>query len=264
MRLATLNLLNGMSLPDRRVDAGRLRTAVQQLAPDVVGLQEVDRGQSRSQGADLTRDVAEALDCVHWRFVPALIGTPGGQWRAAADADGSSAEPAYGVGLVSRYPVRSWQVVRLPAAPVRSPIVLPGTRRLMWLQDEPRVGLAAVVETPHGVLTIATTHLSFVPVWNGVQLRTLTTALAGLPGPRVLLGDLNMPPPFPRGLTGWTPLARTPTYPTWDPRVQLDHVLGSGELPPVTRVESPALAVSDHRALLVDFGAAGGGAASGH
>ena len=256
MRLATLNLLNGMSLTDGRVDAARLHAAVRELAPDVVGLQEVDRCQPRSSGLDLTREVAEALGAEHWRFVPALVGTPGGEWRAATDADDDSAEAAYGIGLVSRYPVRSWEVVRLPAAPVRSPVVWPGTRRLIWLQDEPRVGLAAVVETPLGVMTIATTHLSFVPVWNGVQLRRLTTALAALPGPQVLLGDLNMPPPFPRGLTGWTPLARTPTYPVWEPRIQLDHVLGRGALPPVTGVESPALALSDHRALLVALGPA--------
>jgi endonuclease/exonuclease/phosphatase family metal-dependent hydrolase len=254
VRLATLNLLNGMSLTDGRVDAARLRTAVRELAPDVVGLQEVDRAQPRSSGLDLTREVAESLDAEHWRFVPALIGTPGGAWRAATDADDDSAEPSYGIGLVSRFPVRSWEVVRLPAAPVRSPIVLPGTRQLIWLQDEPRVGLAAVVETPLGVMTIATTHLSFVPIWNGVQLRRLTAALARLPEPQVLLGDLNMPPPFPRGLTGWTPLARTPTYPVWEPKIQLDHVLGRGELPPVSSVEAPALALSDHRALLVALG----------
>ena len=253
MRLATLNLLNGMSLSDRRVDAARLRTAVQELAPDVVGLQEVDRGQLRSAGLDQTREVAEALGCAHWRFLPALVGTPGGAWRAATDADDETAEPAYGIGLVSRWPVRSWTVVRLAAAPVRSPIVLPGTRRVMWLQDEPRVGLAAVVESPRGPMTVATTHLSFVPVWNGVQLRTLTAALAVLPGPRVLLGDLNMPGAVPRWLTGWQVLARTATYPAWDPKIQLDHVLGHGSLPPVRAVETPELSLSDHRALLVEL-----------
>ena len=37
--------------------------------------------------------------------------------------------------------------------------------------DEPRVLLAAVVDAPFGRLTIATTHLSFVPGWNVWQLR---------------------------------------------------------------------------------------------
>jgi endonuclease/exonuclease/phosphatase family metal-dependent hydrolase len=252
VRLATLNLLNGMSLSDGRVDAPRLRAAVQVLAPDVVGLQEVDRAQPRSHGLHLTREVAEALGAEHWRFVPALIGTPGADWRAALDGEDEDVA-SYGIGLVSRYPVREWRVVRLRAAPMRSPVVLPGTRTLIWLADEPRVGLAAVVETPHGFMTIATTHLSFMPVWNGVQLRRLVAALAPLPGPRVLLGDLNMPPPFPRALSGWRVLARTPTYPAWEPRIQLDHVLASGDLPAVTAVESPALAISDHRALLVEL-----------
>lgn len=253
MRLATLNLLNGTSLSDRSVTPGRLVEAVRALRPDVVGLQEVDRYQPRSHSGDLTRQVAEALGVEHWRFVPALIGTPGGDWRAATDEDDASTAAAYGIGLVSRWPVRSWHVTRLAAAPVRSPIVLPGTKQVIWLQDEPRVGLAAVVETPTGPMTIATTHLSFVPVWNGKQLRTLTADLACLPGPRVLLGDLNMPPPFPRLLSGWSVLAKAPTYPAWDPKIQLDHVLGSGDVPRVLSVESPELAVSDHRALLVEL-----------
>lgn len=254
MRLATLNLLNGMSLSDRQVVPDRLADAVEELRADVVGLQEVDRLQPRSHSADLTSAVAESMDTSHWRFVPALIGTPGGDWRAAVDDDHDGPEAAYGIGLVSRWPVTSWHVVRLPAAPVRSPIVLPGSRSVIWLQDEPRVGLAAVVQTPIGEVTIATTHLSFVPVWNGVQLRRLTRELARLPGPRVLLGDLNMPPPFPRALSGWRALARTATYPAWEPRIQLDHVLASGVLPPVTSVQAPQLAVSDHRALLVELG----------
>ncbi len=253
MRLATLNLLNGMSLKDGTVDPQRLADAVTALAADVVGLQEVDRFQPRSHGADLTQQVADAMGTPHWRFVPALMGTPGGSWRAAVDDDAYSTAAAYGIGLVSRWPVLRWHVTRLPASPVRSPVMIPGTKQLIWLKDEPRVGLAAVVETPAGTMTIATTHLSFVPLWNGKQLRTLTADLAQLPGPRVLLGDLNMPPPFPRLLSGWRVLARRPTYPAWDPRIQLDHVLGSGSVPPVLAVESPELAVSDHRGLLVEL-----------
>lgn len=253
MRLATFNLLNGTSPTDRSVTRAGLEEAARALRPDVVGLQEVDRRQPRSQQADQTAAVAEALGTSHFRFAPALVGTPGGQWRDAVDADQDDTGPAYGVALVSRWPVRSWHVLRLPAAPVRSPVVLPGTRQLIWLKDEPRVGLAAVVDAPTGPMTIATTHLSFVPGWNGRQLRRLTAALRDLPGPRVLLGDLNLPPPFPRLLTGWQVLARTRTYPAWAPRVQLDHVLGSGTLPPVAAVEAPELAVSDHRALLVEL-----------
>lgn len=253
MRLATLNLLNGTSLTDRSVSSARLVETVQELRADVLGLQEVDRWQPRSHAVDMTAAVADTMGTTHWRFVPALVGTPGGRWHAATDGDDGSEQAAFGVGLVSRWPVRSWHVTRLAAAPVRSPIMIPGSKQVIWLRDEPRVGLAAVVQTPIGDMTIATTHLSFVPVWNGVQLRKVTADLASLPGPRVLLGDLNMPPPFPRVLTRWASLARVATYPAWEPKVQLDHVLGSGDLPAVTAVESPELAVSDHRGLLVEL-----------
>ena len=248
MRLATFNLLHGRSLTDGLVDAARLRRAVAELGADVLGIQEVDRDQPRSHGLDLTAEVAAGMGAVDSRFVAAIAGTPGGHWVAATDADAPGAA-AYGVGLVSRLPVRRWHVLRLPAAPVRSPVLLPGTRQMIWLKDEPRVAVAAELDG----LTVATTHLSFAPVWNGVQLRKVTTWLRDLPGPRVLLGDLNMPGPLPRLLTGWAPLARTATYPTTGPRIQLDHVLGSGPLPRVTSVESPALALSDHRPLLVEL-----------
>ena len=251
MRLATFNLLHGRSLTDGRVVPARLAEAARTLDADVVGLQEVDRGQLRSGGADQTETVARALGAEHWRFVLAIIGTPGGTWRAATDED--EGQPAYGVGLVSRWPVTAWQVVRLPAARVRAPVLLPGTRRVVWLQDEPRVGVVAVVETPSGPLTVGTTHLSFVPGRNGAQLRTLTAAMARLPGPHVLLGDFNLPGPLPRLLTGWRALARTPTYPAPEPRVQLDHVLASGDLPPVSAVQALPLPVSDHRALVVQL-----------
>ena len=265
MRLASFNLLHGRSLADGAVVPARLAEAVASLRADVLGLQEVDRGQPRSGGRDLTDEVASALSAPHARFVPALRGTPGSAWEPADDGDvsgtdgaplppGADAPPAYGVGLVSRLPVESWHVVRLRAAPVRSPVLLPGTKVPFLLADEPRVGVAAVVRTPHGPWTVATTHLSFAPVWNGVQLRWLRDGLAHLPRPLVLLGDMNMPAALPRWLSGWRTLAEVKTYPADEPRVQLDHVLADGELPPVTSVEAPRLAVSDHRALVVELG----------
>ena len=257
MRLASFNILNGRALSDGRVDAGRLRDAVALLDADVLGLQEVDRGQPRSHGLDLTAEAAAAMGG-EGRFAPAILGTPGEQWRPAGDGDTGDTGPAYGIGLVSRFPVTRWLVTRLPSAPVRSPILIPGPqRKVLWLRDEPRVLVAAVLETPDGPLTVANTHLSFVPGWNGAQLRRAVRAVRQLPGPRVLLGDLNLPGALPRWLTGWTPLVATPTYPAPDARVQLDHVLAHGRgLPRVTGSGAREMALSDHRALIGDLGEA--------
>jgi endonuclease/exonuclease/phosphatase family metal-dependent hydrolase len=257
VRLATFNLLHGRSLSDGQVDVPRLREAVAALDADVLGMQEVDRAQPRSARRDLTAEAAAAMGGAG-RFAPAMMGTPGERWRPARDGDAARVdEPSYGVALITRLPVLRWSVTRLPSAPVRSPILIPGpTRRVVWLRDEPRVLLAAVLDTPAGPLTVGTTHLSFVPGWNGAQLRWAARAMRRLPAPRVLLGDLNLPGALPRWLTGWRALATLPTYPADQPKVQLDHVLEHGTgLPAVLAAQAPPMPLSDHRALLVDLAA---------
>jgi endonuclease/exonuclease/phosphatase family metal-dependent hydrolase len=237
------------------VSTERLVGACRSLDADVLALQEIDRNQSRSGHVDQTAAVAEGMGAAAWRFEPALVGEPGATWRAADDGDDpSSGEPGYGVGLVSRLPVRAWRVVRLRAAKVRAPVAVPGGRgRFILLPDEPRVALVAELDTPHGPLVVATTHLSFVPGWNLAQLRTVTRHLAALGPPCVLLGDLNVPGRLPAGVTGWRALARVRTFPGAGPSMQLDHALGHGLLPVVDGVSAPELPLSDHRALVVDF-----------
>jgi endonuclease/exonuclease/phosphatase family metal-dependent hydrolase len=220
-------------------------------------MQEVDRDQARSDGRDQTARVAEATGAVAWRFEPAIVGEPGGVWRAARDGDtGGTGEGAYGVGLVSRLPVRSWHVVRMAAAPVRSPGYATGSRRVLLMRDEPRVGLAAEVDTPVGRMTVATTHLSFVPGWNAMQLRRLTRALRRFTPatqPCILMGDLNVPGPFAQWASGWRSLATVKTFPAPNPSLQIDHALAHGRVPPVRAANARELPVSDHRALVVDL-----------
>lgn len=259
MRLATFNLLHGRSLTDGLVDPDRLTAAVTALDADILALQEVDRDQSRSGNLDLTAIAARALDAPEHQFAAAVVGTPGEKFRPLTHDDDGHGEPCYGVGLISRYPVLSWQVTRLRPAPVRFPVYVPGPGGgLILLRDEPRVVLAAVLDTPHGPATVAATHLSFVPGWNAHQLRQVVRALRALPAPRILLGDLNLPTGAARLISGWRPLGRHPTYPAGQPRVQLDHILadryGAHRLPPVTAVDTPLSTISDHRPLVVDLG----------
>lgn len=248
MRVATFNVLHGRTVSDGVVDPQRLRDAVRRLDPDVLGLQEVDCDQPRSGRHDLTAVAAEAMGAVAARFVPAIVGTPGEQWRPARDGDVSGT--AYGIALLSRIPVRSWHVVRLPSLRLRSPLMSP-QRRLLMVKDEPRVAVAAVLQTTAGPMTVATTHLSFVPGWNVVQLRRLVASLRRLPAPQLLTGDLNIPGRLPRAVASWRRLADAPTFPAHDPAVQLDHVLALGAVEAVAE-DAPQLGLSDHRAIVVD------------
>jgi endonuclease/exonuclease/phosphatase family metal-dependent hydrolase len=254
VRLATFNLLHGRSLSDGTVHADRVHAAIADLDADILGLQEVDRAQPRSGLLDLTAIAADALGAPTHRFAAAIAGTPGETWQPWR-SDDDNAHPLYGIALVSRYPVQRWQITALPGAPIRSPVYTGDGVRL--LKDEPRVLLAAVLDTPHGPLTVATTHLSFVPGWNLRQLRHAVRALKGLPGPRLLLGDLNMPSGPVRAVTGWRPLAKAATFPSPSPRAQLDHILTDPrfDVGRVVQVATPHPAVSDHRPLIVQLDA---------
>ncbi|MDR7275912.1 endonuclease/exonuclease/phosphatase family protein [Catenuloplanes atrovinosus] len=259
MRLATYNLLHGRSLRDGTVDATRLTDAIKTLDADILGLQEVDRAQTRSHHLDLTVLAADATGATHHRFAAAVVGTPGEGFRPLTHDDDGADEPNYGIGLVSRWPVQRWRIIRLPAAPVRSPIFTP---KPMLIRDEPRVLLAAVITPPWGgTITVATTHLSFVPGWNLLQLRAAIRALRTMPAPRLLTGDLNLPAAVVARMTRWKTLARTPTYPSPAPQLQLDHVLldprDTGGLGRVLRVDTPDVPVSDHRPLVVHLASPG-------
>jgi endonuclease/exonuclease/phosphatase family metal-dependent hydrolase len=251
MRIATFNILSGRSPQDDRVDEGRYAEAVKTLDADLLGLQEVDRNQPRSQHADLTAIAAEAMGAVEHRFVAALHGTPG-VWTAST-GDEQPDEASYGVAFLSRYPVTGWQVVRLPPAPARVPHRWHGRLLPDWVRDEPRVGVIADVEAPGGRLRVVTTHLSFLRLWNVWQLRVLLRGLGDRSRvPLVLMGDLNMGRSTAERVTGLRPLVTGRTFPAQSPTVQIDHLLTSE--PGLRASGGPVLLpMSDHCALVAEL-----------
>lgn len=251
MRVATFNILHGRTLGDG-VDLELLRECVRRLDPDVLALQEVDFDQPRSGRADLTAAAAEAMNAVEHRFVAAIAGTPGATWMAATGRE-QPGTAAYGIALLSRYPATSWQVVRFPRIPIRFPMYLPGPNKVMMVNEEPRAAVIARLQTPLGVMTVANTHLSFVPGWNRRQLRRLVRDLRGLPGPRLLMGDLNLPPSVVHRWSGMRPLASATTFPAPAPDRQLDHILTDDRELRSGAATAELMPISDHRPLVVDL-----------
>src|SRR5699024_39706 len=160
-RVLTLNLQHGVLGGTGTVaTAEELADALAPLradAPDVVAVQEVDRGQLRSGHLDQAQTVAEALGLPHVRFAAAIEGDLHGA-RRAPQRSGNHPGPAYGVAIASRYPVLASFVRPLPGL-AALPRRLRDSPRLA-AADEPRVLLAAVLATPVGPLSVACTHLS--------------------------------------------------------------------------------------------------------
>jgi endonuclease/exonuclease/phosphatase family metal-dependent hydrolase len=274
LRLATWNVLSGRApdvAPGGGIDSDALARAVIDLDADVIALQEVDHAQPRSGERDQTADLIAAVrtgyddaSAVTGSFLPTLIGTPGlrRSWAPAGPvARLAPGTPAYGIAVITRLPVLAWHELRLPGSWGRMPMLVPtpgGRVAPVLIPDEPRAALAVVVETGSGgrsrPLTVIGTHLSFVPPRALLQLRAVTRWARGLPGPQVLLGDLNLPGAVPARVSGWRRLAAVATWPAGDPRVQLDHALAHGLAG--ARVEASRAAqaeVSDHRAVIVDL-----------
>ncbi|MBO3102851.1 endonuclease/exonuclease/phosphatase family protein [Cellulomonas fengjieae] len=251
MRLATFNILHGRSLIDGEVHLGRFSDAVRELDADVLALQEVDRDQPRSHGADLTMVAAEAMGAPEHRFVATLHGEPG-LWTAAT-GDHQPAVASYGIALLSRYPVRSWHVLQLPVLRRRTPVRWPDARWPTLVRDEPRAALVAVVQHPAGDITVVATHLTYIPGWNRRQLRELVAMVRPHPRPLVLAGDLNIGPDAAVRSSGLRPLATAATFPVRTPHRQLDHILGDGPVQPAGPARSVDTGLSDHRALVVDL-----------
>jgi endonuclease/exonuclease/phosphatase family metal-dependent hydrolase len=260
LRVATANAASGRDRHGRTSAAGWAAWAVAaaELDIDLLAVQEVDHLLPRTDAVDQTAVLADALagdgEPWHARFAAAIHGTPGSAetFRPAGSTDPD--EPSYGVALASRHPVTSWSELRLAPGRAQLPVALPpgAGRRVLWVPDEPRVALAAVVETPIGTVSVVTTHLSFSPVRAVRQLREVQRWCRRLPRPLVLMGDLNLPGRVAVPLSGWTSVAKVPTFPAAGPRVQLDHVLVDGVVG-IGATERHRLADSDHLALSAEL-----------
>jgi endonuclease/exonuclease/phosphatase family metal-dependent hydrolase len=229
VRLVAWNLLHGLDLTTGRVDLGAVAAALAVLDVDVVAVQEVDRELPRSGRSDQVGELARRLGW-HGVFAPALLGDPERRW-VPVPADGRDiGGPAYGIGLLSRWPLSRPVRVALPGGgPVERSCGCPPVPR--WSDREPRVALRATVPAGHREVVVTTTHLSFVP-WRALrQLRRALGLARADTGPAVLLGDLNLPLRTLRlalAGTGWSAARAGPSFPARRPRTQIDHVLVRG------------------------------------
>ena len=255
MLVTSWNLLHGMAIPptnDLAADQQKLGEAIEAISADVIGIQEVDEQLARSGNVSQTAVVAEAMSTQYWAFAPVMVGAPGEKWRKPNSLDSqiithenvqanrqSNVDGNYGIGIVSKVPVKHWDRIELGNSPFGMPLVIPAENkkgkqsvRMIYVADEPRVALAATLDNGW---TIINTHLSFVPFVNYRQLRKIkkwAAELAAKHGTQALIiGDMNLPKGLPAVGSKWNSLVEQNSYPSWGGKVQFDYILSDSLKP---------------------------------
>ena len=158
IRVVSYNIKHGRG-NDNVVDLDRTAAVLRRLRPDIIGLQEVDDRAKRSGSVAQAEYLGKALGLHHafGRFM---------------DFQGG----AYGMAVLTRYPIESVQEVALPEG------------------NEPRTALSVQVKGPDGQpLTIVNVHFDWVEDdrFRFAQAEALTRHLDRLTTPYLLLGDFN-------------------------------------------------------------------------
>ena len=248
MRITSWNLLHGQGATNFRAIANALEVGRSDF---VIGVQEVDAFQDRSDQVFQVAELASELGATYFGFVRCVIGTPGFKWRKVRKDEAvlitnsdlmnsgrnSDNPPSYGIGLITSVPVKKWEILTLGKSVVGLPLVFPDASagesaagdskarpkvRFIYVKDEPRYAVAAQLENGYTVVNV---HLSFVPLVNLYQLWRVKRWLAKMPGKHFLIGDLNLPFNIPVKLSKWKSLVSMASYPTWQPKIQFDYIL---------------------------------------
>jgi endonuclease/exonuclease/phosphatase family metal-dependent hydrolase len=161
VRVMTYNIHVGVGI-DKRLDLQRIADVINQEHPDLVGLQEVDRGVKRTQGVDEIAELAR-LTRMEYAFAHNL----------------DYQEGQYGVAILSRFPILK-------------------TDHRMYLnkREAERRGMIRIeVKSGGHDLSFATTHLDYQYEDGRIfEAGQLVDFLKGQYGPTILVGDFNVDP----------------------------------------------------------------------
>jgi hypothetical protein len=113
----------------------------------------------------------------------------------------------------------------------RLPVLRSESVDLPMLRGDPasRKAIVATLDTGGGIpLTVIGVHLGHLTQGSPRQMRALRRLVATLPGPTLIVGDLNCwGPPLRVMLRGLHVSVKGATWPAWRPHSRIDHILVS-------------------------------------
>ncbi|MFX1297463.1 MAG: endonuclease/exonuclease/phosphatase family protein [Promethearchaeota archaeon] len=155
VKFMTYNIHFGVGMDDQ-LDLERIVQNILIEDPDIIGLQEVENGRIISQGVDAAAWIARALGMYHY-YYPAIN------------------EHAFGVALLSRYPILNITTYDLPT--------------IVW----ERVMLRATIQLNSDFLIdVFVTHLGLDDDNRTAQVEYILDKTNQITRPKVLMGDFNL------------------------------------------------------------------------
>jgi len=238
LRVLTYNIRAGNG------DIARTAETIRRLAPDIVGLQEVDVHWGARSGFEDQATLLGRVLGMQVRFAPIY---------ALTGADSTRPRRQYGVALLSRYPIVRWTNDTLTRLSTISP------------NPEPAPGpglLQATLEIDGVLVRVFNTHLDYRadPRVRRQQVAEMLAYMGSASTPTLVLGDLNanpdapeLQPLFERLRDTWQSAANPGlTFPADKPVKRIDYVLASSHFQ-VRSASVPVTEASDHRPVLVEL-----------
>ena len=225
LRLVAYNIHHGEGM-DGKLDLERIAKVIAAEKPDLVALQEVDKGCKRSGGVDQAAELAKILK-MEQRFGK-FMDYQGGE---------------YGMAVLSRLPIAETIIHKLPKG------------------AEPRIALEVVVKSPTwpGKFSFISIHNDWIKEPLRVkQIQVLQAGLKNCKHPVILAGDFNAEPKSDSLMAleenGWKMLreGRKNTWSASKPKVEIDFFFAKGL--PVSQFQDTVIAekvASDHRPIAV-------------
>lgn len=218
---------------DDRVDLGRIAAVIASFEPDIVALQEVDVGRTRSGAIDQATELAAQLG-MSASFAPCVV---------HGDTE------HYGIATLTKLPLLEKRQLMLPYQNHRR-------------RSEPRCALVTRLVWEGGELDMVNTHLS---IHAGERPAQVSAIMSDLDSDEVVIaGDFNCTPwstPFKTMCCGLKPATRRArTWPSRLPLLPLDHILYRGPLDVVKSgvwKQGEAKRASDHLPVVAELAYAG-------
>ena len=232
IKVMSFNTQHCCNYVTRKIDYDMMEQAIRTCGADIVGLNEM-YGAGEAEGFEAQVQILAERMGYYYYFAQTI------------EVFKNQSSP-YGNGLISRFPIKSAEVIRIPDPEVRQ----------YKGYYESRCILKAEIEVGDG-LTVCVSHFGLNPDEQENAVATLTANLA--PERCIAMGDYNVTPhkpvlaPIREVLFDTADLfdGEKLSFPSDEPRCKIDYMFTSRDLK-VLSADIPAIVASDHRPYIIE------------